>query len=126
MAEIKVKEANDRGIRVFVGGCVERGDGSSFRAKAHAHCYPSDKHRNWVCIRSAKRLLTPAGLPSLLLWEEIAHCLIPFSNGHNATFYRKLKELSGVMPKHGKQVVARQRHFSKKYARRRQRRNRLV
>ena len=123
MPEVNVEDANKRGIRVFVGGCVERGDGSSFRRRAHAHCHPDDKHRNWVCIRSIKRLLTPTGLPSLLLWEEITHCLIPYSNSHNATFYRKLKELSGIMPKHGKQVVARQKYMSKLYAKRKHKSN---
>ncbi len=39
---------------IFVGGCVERGEGSSFRAKAHAHI--KGDYAGWICYRSIKRL----------------------------------------------------------------------
>jgi len=59
---------------IFVGGCVERGDGSSFRRKAHAHNYTKYPYWGWVCIRSAKRLwLDGTGKPSTLLWHEAGH-----------------------------------------------------
>uniref|UniRef100_A0A6H2A006 Peptidase n=1 Tax=viral metagenome TaxID=1070528 RepID=A0A6H2A006_9ZZZZ len=69
----KLKQYGVRGI--FVGGCVERGDGSSFRRKGHAHGDPGYELRwtGWICIRSAKRLWTPSGKPSQLLWHETAH-----------------------------------------------------
>jgi hypothetical protein len=43
---------------VFVGGCIRRGDDSSFRAKARGHCYKKYKLFGWPCIRSTKRLYT--------------------------------------------------------------------
>jgi hypothetical protein len=60
---------------VFVGGCVSRGVGSSFRAAAHTA--PDDDHPGWICVRSPKRVLTPAGRPSRLLLHEAAHVLAP-------------------------------------------------
>ncbi len=41
---------------LFVGGCVERGDGSRFRRKAHAHTSKRDALRGWICVLSPKRL----------------------------------------------------------------------
>ena len=38
--------------RVFVGGCVARGEGSSFRHKAHVHI--AGQFFGWICVRSAK------------------------------------------------------------------------
>ena len=43
---------------IFVGGCVKRGEGSSFRASAHCHndkC-PQYPAFGWICFRSAKRI----------------------------------------------------------------------
>jgi hypothetical protein len=67
---------------VFVGGCMGRGGGSSFRAAAHTHT--KTEPLNWICIRSAKRVLTPSGQPSRLLLHEVAHVLAgPASHGSN-------------------------------------------
>ena len=75
---------------VFVGGCVERGDGSSFRRKAHAHCNKTDPHKGTICVRSAKRLYTPSGKPSYLMYHELAHILT--GHGHDIVFIRKMLE----------------------------------
>lgn len=68
-------------VGLFVGGCVERGDGSSFRAQAHAHNQPGDEHQGWVCVRSPRRLYTAAGTPSQVMLHELAHLLTP-GQGH--------------------------------------------
>jgi hypothetical protein len=76
---------------VFVGGCIRRGDGSSFRAKAHAHCYKRDKLFGWICIRSAKRLYTRPGQPSNLMWHELCHILTP-NHSHDDVWRAKAKQ----------------------------------
>ena len=93
---------------VFVGGCVERGDGSSFRAKAHAHNEPYIKvfgsivkdehgspkvwkHFGWICVRSAKRLYTRPGQPSNLMWHELCHILTP-GHSHDDVWRAKARE----------------------------------
>ena len=61
-------------VGVFIGGCVKRGDGSSFRRKAHAHCYTGYPYRGWICIRSPKRVYTDGtGQLSTLVWHEVGH-----------------------------------------------------
>lgn len=77
-------------VKVFVGGCVERGDGSSFRRKAHAHCSKNDPHRGTICVRSPKRLFTPSGKPSYLMWHELAHILT--GHGHDIVFVRQMRK----------------------------------
>jgi len=74
---------------LFVGGCVARGDGSSFRARAHAHTLPSD-YKGWVCVRAAHRVLTPSGRPSRLMWHEYAH--ITTGHGHDAVWRERITE----------------------------------
>ena len=88
MPEVLIPAVSKYGVRVFVGGCVDRGDGSSFRRKAHAHV--EEPNKGWICVRSAKRLYV-AGTerPSLLIWHEVAHCLVGPSNWHNDTWDRK-------------------------------------
>jgi hypothetical protein len=100
---------------IFVDGCVERGEGSSFRAKAHCHNdnHPQYPYFGWICVRSIKRIggyVMASGLdgfdgevtkPSQLLIHEYAHLLAP-NQGHTVTFFRKLKELGGHITKSDK------------------------
>ena len=76
----KLKAFGVKGI--FVGGCVARGEGSSFRAKAHAHSiipgtrnyHGTGEFLGWICVRSAKRLwLNGTDKPSTVLWHETGH-----------------------------------------------------
>lgn len=77
---------------VFLGGCVERGDGSSFRRVAHAHT--EGTHKGFICVRSPKRLWHMDGepKPSLTMVHELAH--IVSGAGHTDPFRKAYKELS--------------------------------
>ena len=93
----KYKEKGYKGI--FLGGCIERGEGSSFRAKAHAHNKPTynqlpDEHFGWICVRSAKRLRMTNGKPSMLMLHELAHILTPH-HWHDDVWRAKVKDLGG-------------------------------
>lgn len=79
--------------KVFVGGCVKRGVGSSFRARAHAHCFAKDEFAGWICVRSPKRLRAASGKPSNTMLHEYAHILT--KQGHTDKFRKKLRELGG-------------------------------
>ena len=87
----------------FVGGCIERGEGSSFRRKAHAHCFKKKgvykasymvDAFGWICVRSPKRLYNGAGGASLLMWHEMAH--IVTHDGHGRKFYMWLRDHSTI------------------------------
>ena len=73
---------------VFVWGCVERGDGSRFRAKAHAHT--SGNYWGWVCVLSAKRLSE-----RMLMLHEAAHIMT--CAGHTDKWRAKLLEIGGTL-----------------------------
>lgn len=80
---------------VFVEGCVDRGDGSRFRHRAHAHTDPKSEHHGWICVLSRKRLYNAKGNPSELMLHELAHILTGV--GHTDKWRAKLKELGGTL-----------------------------
>ena len=84
----------DRLNGIFVGGCVSRGEGSSFRAKAHTHFDENDMA--WICVRSIKRVYMPDGIrPSNLILHELAHALVDKRHWHDDVWMTKLHELGG-------------------------------
>ena len=89
-------------VGVFVGGCVDRGEGSSFRAKAHAHTGSNGRNYHWICVRSIKRvgdyvLNASEGWdgdvtkPSRLMMHELAHILT--DHGHDDIWRKKMREM---------------------------------
>jgi len=90
------EEFNGHVKGIFVGGCVERGLGSSFRAMGHAHIR-GDPLAGWICIRSSKRLLTAAGAPSRLLWHEYLHILT--NHGHDDVWRSAMREHHQPIPR---------------------------
>jgi hypothetical protein len=72
-------------VRIFVGGCVKRGEGSRFRSKAHAHIY-----ENWICFLSEKRLASKE-----LCLHEIAHILT--KSRHTDKWRKKLLQIGGTL-----------------------------
>lgn len=97
---------------IFLGGCVCRGVGSSFRAQAHAHNDKRDERFGWLCFRSIKRLgevvlvegddgMTEVQVvkPGKTLIHEYAHILVP-NEGHTDRWRAKMKELGQRIPKY--------------------------
>ena len=73
---------------VFVGGCVERGKGSRFRAKAHAHT--SGPHRGWICFRNVVALADRA-----TRLHELAHVVT--REGHTRRWREFLLQIGGTL-----------------------------
>ena len=74
---------------VFVGGCIERGVGSSFRAKAHAHC-KGGEFVGWLCFRRADRLTNRT-----IVIHELAHLVT--GHGHTDTWRAMVIKLGGSL-----------------------------
>lgn len=100
---------------IFLGGCVARGVGSSFRAQAHAHNSRIlktrfDINRGWICIRSIARLgkyhtvaqddgwtLIVIDRASRLLMHEYAHILCE-GHGHDDKWRKIMQKLGQPIP----------------------------
>lgn len=90
------------GVKVFVGGCVERGVGSSFRHSAHSHNSHSDPFFGWVCVRSHRRLyVLNTDRPSQLMLHEYAHILVP-NRGHTDAWREMARSLGYRLLAHEK------------------------
>ena len=74
---------------VFVGGGVARGDGSRFRAKAHAHS--DGRFAGWICYLSPKRLDD-----EMLAIHELAH-LVSDKRGHCQRWREAVIRLGGTL-----------------------------
>jgi hypothetical protein len=81
-----VKHPELRGV--FVGGCVSRGVGSKFRAKAHAHT--TGEHRGWICFRSTRWI----NIRELWL-HELAHVVT--RDGHTDRWRAFLVQIGGTL-----------------------------
>ena len=86
---------------VFLGGCIERKEGSNIRPSAHCHCSKTDNYFGWICFKSKKqeRVVKANNKPTLLFLHELAHlgamAIKPYSNGYGKAFKEALYAIGG-------------------------------
>ena len=107
---------------VFLGGCIERKEGSNIRPSAHCHCHISKKefegsiktkdgrYRSkwfgWVCLKSSNpEKLVRDGKVTNLFKHELAHLMSAKKGGYGKEFCRALVELNGKVMKYDHKTV---------------------
>ncbi len=79
-----------------VGHCV---DGSPLASDvyAHAHQYPKDSNRGWICVRSPRDVLRRGSRQlSTTVMHEFAHLVA--AAGHDDDWRRTMRELGQPIP----------------------------
>jgi hypothetical protein len=79
-----------------MGQCV---DGSALAPDvyAHAHQYPKDSNRGWICIRSPRDVLKQGSQQlSTTVMHELAHLVA--AAGHDDDWRRTMRELGQPIP----------------------------
>lgn len=88
--------AHSRVRGLSVGQCV---DGSPLApgVYAHAHQYPKDSNRGWICVRSPKDVLRRGNRQlSATVMHELAHLVA--AAGHDDDWRRTMRELGQPIP----------------------------
>jgi hypothetical protein len=88
--------AHSRVRGLCVGQCV---DGSPLAPDvyAHAHQYPKDSNRGWICIRSPREVLKRGSRElSATVMHELAH-LVAIA-GHDDDWRKTMRELGQPIP----------------------------
>lgn len=88
--------AHHRVRGVSVGQCV---DGSHLASDvyAHAHQYPKDANRGWICIRSPRDVMRRGSRElSATVMHEFAHLLA--AAGHDDDWRKTMRELGQPIP----------------------------